>query len=80
MDSKRFTLNGADVKSCLTTAALFLAPMTLIYFTFVEQQVDTNGFQWSDFVPNLFVQGAMVSYGLAEVTALIKKFVQGKPQ
>lgn len=77
MQSKRFTLNKEDIKSWATTAALFLAPVLLIYITYVEKQMD-DGFEWNDFVPNLFVQGSMVGYILAEVTALVKKFIQGK--
>jgi hypothetical protein len=77
MESKRFTLNRADVESWFKTALVFLAPVALIYTSFVQQNM-VDGFEWEDFVPNLFVQGSMVGYVLAEITALIKKFVEGK--
>lgn len=76
-ESDKFTLNSNDIGSWAKTAGLFLAPLLLIYIAFVEQGLD-NGFQVSDLVPNQFVLGSIVSYALAEVTALVKKFVEGK--
>jgi hypothetical protein len=75
-ESKKFTLNSNDIESWGTTALIFLAPLLLIYFSFVEQGLD-NGFQVKDLVPNEFVWGSIVSYALAELTALLKKFVSG---
>ena len=72
--SNRFQLTRSDVESWAKTAGLFLAPLALIYFAFVEQGLD-NGFQATDLVPNQFVWGSIVSYTLAEITALVKKFV-----
>ena len=76
-NSERFELNGKDIKSWLKTAVLFLVPVVLIYVAYVQGQM-IDGFEWSDFTPNLFVQGSMVGYVLAEITALLKKFVEGK--
>jgi len=74
MDSNRFQLTRSDVKSWGKVALLFLAPVLGIYLTFVLGGAEADGFQWSDFVPNLFVQGAMVAYVLNELLALIKKW------
>lgn len=77
MESKRFELNRADVNSWLKVAGLFLAPVFVIYITFVLGNIN-DGFAWSDFVPSVFVQGAMVAYILNELLALLKKWVEGK--
>ena len=72
--SKRFVLTREDMKSWLNTALLFLAPVLLIYITYVLQNM-ADGFTWSDFVPNMIVQGSMVAYVLNELLALIRKFL-----
>ena len=76
MISPKYDLIRQDLKSWAKVAALFLAPVALIYFAFVQGNIGLDGFAWSDFVPNLFVQGAMVAWVLNEALALIKKWIE----
>lgn len=55
-------------KYCL----FFLVPVVILYIGYVINNM-SDGFEWSDFVPNLLVQGAMVSYVLNEVLAYLKR-------
>lgn len=77
MTSNRFQLKIEDVESWAKVAGLFLLPVVLIYLAFVQGQME-DGFAWSDFIPNQFVQGAMVAYLINEIVALIKKWVEVK--
>ena len=73
--SPNFDLLKEDMKSWGKTALLFLAPVAILYITFVLTNCE-DGFTWSDFIPSIFVQGAIVVYFLNEFLALIKKFVE----
>lgn len=74
---KQLLLERKDLDSWLRVAVLFLAPVLVIYIGFVLGNMD-DGFQWSDFVPNLFVQGAIVAYILNEALAYLKKLKENK--
>jgi hypothetical protein len=70
----KLRLTPKDFESWSKVAILFLAPVLLIYITYVINNMN-DGFNWSDFVPNLFVQGAMVAYFLNEAMAYLKKLL-----
>jgi hypothetical protein len=70
---QKLSLSKEDRESWLKVAGLFLFPVIVIYITYVLTNMG-DGFQWSDFVPNLIVQGAMVAYILNEILAYIKKW------
>ena len=66
-------LTREDLKSWAVTAALFVAPVAIIYLSGVLGAIE-DGFAWSDFIPSIFAQGSMVAYILNESLALLKKF------
>lgn len=76
MISPKFDLIKQDIKSLAKVALLFLVPVAIIYVGYVSGNIESTGFSWDDFFPNLFIQGVIVSYILAEVLALLKKFVE----
>ena len=75
MKSDKNELIKRDIHSWFKTALQFLLPVVLIYIVFVQSNMQ-DGFGWSDFIPNTFVQGAMVAYILNEILALIKKYLE----
>lgn len=75
MKSKRFQLTRRDLESWGKTALLFIAPVAILYFTFVIEQINVDGFQPKDFIPNVLVQGAMIVYVLNEILAFFKKWI-----
>ncbi len=76
MNSKAFDFNKEDFKRWLVNAGLFLAPLALIYFSYVIDGIRANGVDWSDFTPNALVWGALSLYFLNAATDLIRKFVK----
>jgi hypothetical protein len=66
-------LSGVEFNEWLKVCLIFLAPIILIYGTFVLNNINIDGFAWSDFKPNLFVQGSIVTYILSETLAYFKK-------
>ncbi len=78
MASTRFTLSTQDTNKWKTNLLRFLAPVGVIYLGFVMTQIQTGGFQLSDFTPNNFTQGAIVLYCLNGIFDLLRKFVAGK--
>lgn len=78
MESKKFQINAKDVKKVLSNALLFLAPVILLYITFVQTEINADGIQLKDFIPNSIVIGAMVLYGLNVITDFLKKLLAGK--
>ena len=73
--SPKFDLIRQDLKSWGKVALLFLAPVFALYIAYVLGNTE-DGFSWSDFIPNLFIQGAMVVYILNETLALVKKWIE----
>lgn len=71
--SQKSQLIVRDIESWGKTALLFMLPVLALYISFVLGRIDEN-FTWSIFIPTPFIQGAMVSYVLNEILALIKKF------
>lgn len=76
MKSPKFYLIKNDIKSWGKIALLFLAPVFVLYISFVISNSKIDGFAWSDFIPNLFIQGVMVVYILNEALALVKKYIE----
>ena len=74
---KELRLNKPELKEWYRVARLFLAPVFVIYIGYVLGNIG-DGFVWSDFVPNLFVQGAIVSYFLNEAFAYFKRLSEQK--
>jgi uncharacterized membrane protein len=70
-------LNKTELSEWYRVAILFLAPVLIIYIGFVLGNM-SDGFQWNDFVPNLFVQGAIVAYFLNEALAYFKRLLEKK--
>ena len=66
--SSRFTLNQADLKSWLSNALIFLAPLAIVFLTALQNKVDLQQALYLVYM-----------YGLGEAIALLKKFVEGKP-
>lgn len=76
MNSKSFDFDKEDFKKWLTNALLFLAPLALIYFSFVLDNLKAGGFSLSAFIPNTLVYGAISLYTLNAGTDLIRKFLK----
>lgn len=76
--SQRFTLNSQDTAKWRKNLLRFLAPVGLIYLSFVVAQVQSAGFALTDFVPNNFTQGAIVLYCVNGIFDLLRKFVEEK--
>lgn len=75
--SQRFTLNQTDVQKWIHNAEVFLAPVALLYVSFVLKNINSSGFSWSVFYPTVMVQGSFVLYVLNTVYDLLTKFIQG---
>ena len=71
--SEARSLTRHDLSSWLKTAIVFTIPVWLIYFTAV-QAAFSNGFEWSDFIPNQLTQGSIVGWVLSQVLALLRKW------
>ena len=76
MNSKSFDFNKEDFKKWLTNALLFLAPLILIYLSFVLDNLKASGFSLSIFIPNTLVYGAVSLYVLNAATDLVRKFLK----
>jgi len=77
MQSKRWTWNSVDTKAFLNKALVQTAPVLLIYVGFVIEQI-ADGFQWSDFIPNMVVQGTIVLYILNRAYDALQRLYKGK--
>lgn len=75
--SKRFQWNSVDTQNFLKKALIQTVPVILIYIGFVIEQMN-DGFAWSDFVPNLVVQGTIVLYVLNRVYDALQRLLSGK--
>ena len=78
MESKRFTLSREDLNKWGRNIVIFFGPLGLIYLAFAVANIEGDGFQWADFVPNMIVLGAMTLYLINATTDLIRKFLAGK--
>ena len=76
MVSPKCNLIKQDLKSWAKVALLFFAVPAMMYITYVTGNIEIDGFAWSDFIPNTFIQGSLVTWFLGEILALIKKFVE----
>lgn len=76
MTSGKNDFNKEDFKSWLTNVLLFLAPLALIYLSFVLDNLKASGFSLSIFVPNTLVYGALSLYFLNAATDLVRKFLK----
>lgn len=68
----RLILPKEELEKWYKIAILFLAPIGVIYFGFVYGNLD-DGLQLSDFIPNAFVNGAIIAYILNEILAYLKR-------
>lgn len=73
----RLQLNKTEFKDWWNVALQFTAPVFVIYIGYVLTNM-SDGFVWADFVPNLFVQGAIVAYFLNEALAYFRKLLEKK--
>lgn len=74
--SERFHLNKEDLKKWLHNTLLFLAPLATLYFVFAIENINKDGFAWSDLKPNLVVIGSMILYVFNCLLDLARKFTQ----
>lgn len=73
LTSKKWQFNVADLDKWLINGLVFIAPVMVIYILFVIANINTEGIQWSDFVPNNFVIGSMTLYVLNIALDFFKK-------
>lgn len=73
----RLSLPRSEFVKWYRVAILFLAPVLTLYIIYVLNNMG-DGFKWSDFIPNLFIQGAIVAYFLNEVLAYLKRVKESK--
>ena len=73
--SHRFQLRSEDWKRAFHNSLIFLLPLLAIYIAFVTNNIRTDGFAWSDFIPDLIVIGSLILYVLNVMMDLIKKFL-----
>lgn len=76
--SPRFTLTTIDKQKFIRNATLFLAPLAIIYLSAVVAEINDNGFQVDDFIPNTVVIGSLVLYVLNTTLDFLRKFVPEK--
>jgi hypothetical protein len=74
--SPKWKLDFNDLDKWLTNAVVFMAPVVVIYLTFVAANINTEGFAWSDFKINDVVLGTMVLYVVNVVLDFMKKLVK----
>jgi len=77
MKNYRFELNNEELKKWFLDSMYFLAPLAIMYISFVQGNINNNGFQSSDFVPDDLVIGGMILYILNTAFNFFKKFVSG---
>lgn len=70
----KYTLTRTDVNKWLRNAALFAAPVALIYLTYVQSQI-ADGFSTSDLLPSAFVVGSMATYLINTLIDIVRKYV-----
>lgn len=63
-----------DWNKWLNNTLVFLAPLGVLYFVFVQAGIQADGFQWADFRPDDAVIGAMVLYVINVLLDFFKKF------
>ena len=68
------TLKALDWGKWRMNALIFSAPMALIYL-FATQNNIADGFEWADFVPNMFTLGSIASYLISTAIDFFKKFM-----
>lgn len=73
----KLLLPATELQKWLKVAVIFLAPVFIIYLGFTAGNLQ-DGFDWSDFIPNKVVEGAMVAYVLNEILAYLRKVVVNK--
>lgn len=78
MYSPKFTLTAIDREKFLHNATLFLAPLVVIYLSAVIAEINNDGFQLVDFIPNTVVIGSLVLYVLNTTLDFLRKFVPEK--
>ena len=76
MESKAFDFNKEDFKRWAKNALLFLAPLAIIYFSYVIDNLKTSGFSVEIFAPNLLIWGALSLYFFNTALDLVRKFVK----
>ncbi len=75
---KQLVLPREDFEKWYKVALLFLGPVAVIYCIYVKGQIEVDGFQWTDFIPNEFVWGSIFSYLLNEALAYFKRIADAK--
>lgn len=50
-------ISPENAKKWATNALVFFAPVLVIYLGAVADAINVDGFQWTDFVPNMVVAG-----------------------
>ena len=76
----RQKLIALDWNKWFKNTAIFFAPVVLLYLVFVQVNINTNGFQTTDFYPTSEVIGGMILYITNTVIDFIKKFIVSNPQ
>lgn len=76
MTSGKYNFNKEDFKRWGSNTLLFLAPLALIYLSFVLDNLKASGFSLNIFVPDTLIYGAISLYVLNAGTDLIRKFVK----
>lgn len=73
--SKSWKFNSADFSAWLNNSLVFLAPLAVVYFGFVQANLQ-DGFSFSDFAPNDAVVGAFVLYIVNTATDFFRKLAK----
>ena len=78
-ESVKWRLNMLDVRKWLKNAAIFLAPLAVIYLLPVTANLQT-GFAWSAFAITPVMQGAIALYFVNTVLDFFRKLLAGPTQ
>ncbi len=79
LPSPKWSLNNADVRKWLKNAAIFLAPLAIIYLVPVASNLQ-DGFAWSDFALTPVTEGAIVLYVVNTALDFFRKLIAGPTQ
>lgn len=75
MGSDKFNISVFELEKFLRNSLFFLAPLLIIYLTFVAANINVDGFQPSDFTPTNEVIGAIILYVLNVILDFLRKYV-----
>lgn len=63
-----------DYKKWTNNMLVFFAPLIVLYLLFVQANVQSDGFQVSDFTPTSEVIGGMILYTINVLMDFLRKF------